>query len=490
MLRILRAKKKNKRARHVPGRFEKHLLFSILGSGAPGIILAMLFLWHGGYSLDHKIEASVLVLGVWLQLSFSTQENVVNSLHVLSNVLFAVKNEDSSFLATKVKRGDAFGDLALEINSLSRTLAEERLAALDATSLLRKVMAEAGTIIFAFSPDDRVRLVNRSGRLFLGKPEGHVVNHTARELGIEDLVHGPPSEVISRADSTGERRWIVRRASFRQNGEPHSLVVLAEASEALRAEERLAWQRLIRVLSHEINNSLAPIRTIARTLDRMTSNTDLPASISENLKHGLEVIHDRADSLNRFLQSYTHVAKIPPPMRRAVAIDTLLSHVCSLESRLAVNMVAGPKVNIFVDPDQFEQTLINLIKNAVDSVLLASENISTQAVNISWAVRARDLEIIIRDEGIGLTQTENLFVPFYTTKKTGSGIGLLLSRQIIEAHKGTLVLKNRRDHSGCEVEIRLPLCVLDVSDMSNSGQRDGQQTANASQAAGDRPLPS
>lgn len=485
MLRILRAKKRNEHARHMPGRFEKHLLFSILGAGAPGIILALVFLWHGGYELDHKIEASVLVLGVWLQLSFSTQENVVNSLRVLSNVLSSVKNEDSSFLATNVKPGDAFGDLALEINSLSRALAEERLATLDATSLLRKVMAEAGAIIFAFSPDGRVRLVNRSGWLFLGKPEQHVVNRTARELGIEDLVHGPTSEVISRADSTGERRWIVRRANFRQNGEPHSLVVLAEASEALRAEERMAWQRLIRVLSHEINNSLAPIRTIARTLDRMTSNTDLPAPISENLKHGLEVIHDRADSLNRFLQSYTRVAKIPPPTRRAVIIDTLLTHVCTLESRLVVNLVSGPKVQIFVDPDQLEQVLINLIKNAVDAVLIASEHIGAQAVTIFWAIHGRDLEIFIRDEGIGLTQTENLFVPFYTTKETGFGIGLLLSRQIIEAHKGTLDIKNRKDRRGCEVEIKLPLCVLDVSDLSNSAHEDERQAPNTASASGD-----
>jgi nitrogen fixation/metabolism regulation signal transduction histidine kinase len=459
MLPILRGKKSAERAKLSPGRFEGRLLFSVIVTGAPGVILS---LWRSSYALDHKIEGSTLVLLLWLGLSISTRDSVVNSLRVLSNVVSAIKDEDFSFRATKAISGDAFGDLAVEINTLSRALAEERLGALEAGSLLRKVMAEAGTIIFAFSPDNRLRIINRAGVRFLGKREEEVMHCTAQELGIEDLVDGPSWEVISRVDSGTEKRWIVRRASFRQSGEPHRLIVLAEASEALRAEERLAWQRLIRVLSHEINNSLAPIRTIARTLERMASNTELPITISEHLSHGLKVIHDRADSLGRFLQSYARLAKLPMPARKAVFIDILLSRIVALEARLPVNLIAGPKVQVSVDPDQLEQALINLIKNAADAALLASQdNISHEAVTVSWIVHSRDLTIVIRDEGIGLTGTENLFVPFYTTKESGSGIGLLLSRQIIEAHQGALVLRNRPERTGCEVEVKLPGCVVE-----------------------------
>lgn len=468
MLPIPRAKKNAERKKQWTSRFEGRLFFSVLLAGAPGVIFTLLLLWSSGYSLDHKIEGTVLTLLLWLGLTAYARNQVVNSLRVLSNVIAAVKDEDFSFRASQAFAGDAMGDLALEINNLSRALAEERLGVVETTNLLRKVIGEAGTIIFAFSPDGRLRIVNAGGERFLGRREEEIINSTAAELGIEDLVEGPAWQVVSRENSGVVQRWIVRRASFRQHGEPHRLIVLSDASEALRAEERVAWQRLIRVLSHEINNSLAPIRTIARTLGRMAAHTVLPRSISGDLSHGLEVIHERADSLGRFLQSYTRVAQVPVPARRPVALDSLIARVATLESRLGVSIVPGPKIHIYVDPDQLEQALINLIKNAADAVLLASDqDFSRQAVTVGWTAHSKDVTISICDEGIGLTDTENLFVPFYTTKQTGSGVGLLLSRQIIEAHKGTLTLRNRRERSGCEVEVKLPMCILDGADLNS-----------------------
>jgi nitrogen fixation/metabolism regulation signal transduction histidine kinase len=196
----------------------------------------------------------------------------------------------------------------------------------------------------------------------------------------------------------------------------------------------------------------------------MASTAELPMPLSEHLGHGLEVIHERADSLNRFLQSYTRVARVPRPQRRAVDLASLIIRVAKLESRLPVKIIPGTNVSIFVDADQLEQALINLIKNAAESVLLASEQeFGPEAVTVFWTVHGKDVEIYIRDEGVGLTETENLFVPFYTTKETGSGIGLLLSRQIIEAHQGTLMLRNRTERSGCEVVAKLPMCVFEAA---------------------------
>ena len=465
---LIQRVKKSAEPNSLPERFEKRLLFSILLVGLPGVLLALLLLWNGSFSLDHKLEITSLLVFLWLGLTFSARDHVVNSLHVLSNVISAVKDEDFSFRATHAMPGDALGDLALEINNLSRALGEERRGAIETTNLLRKIMAEAGTIIFAFSPDNRLRIVNNAGARFLEKKENEILNQTASELGIGDLVDGPAWEVVSRPNINPEKRWIVRRGSFRERGEPRRLIVMSEASEILRAEERAAWQRLIRVLGHEINNSLAPIRSIARTLGRMASTTELPMPLSEHLSHGLEVIHDRADSLNRFLQSYTRVARVPKPDRRPVALESLVAHVAAMESRLAVNIVPGPKVHISVDPAQLEQALINLIKNAADSVILASETeISAAAVTISWTIRVNDLEILVQDEGSGLGETENLFVPFYTTKQSGSGIGLLLSRQIIESHHGSLLLRNRTDRTGCEAEIKLPGSIIQESELSN-----------------------
>lgn len=463
MLPILREKKNAERSSQLPHRFEGRLLFSVVIAGIPGVVLGLVLLWNRNYALDHKIEITILLLLLWLGLSWSARDNVINSLRVLSNVISSVKDEDFSFRATRAAPGDALGELALEINNLSRALAEERLGAVETTSLLRKIMSEAGTMIFVFSNDNRLRMVNRTGARFLGKQEEEILHRSAEELGIRNLLEGPAWEVVSHPNDGVEKRWIVRRTSFRQSGQPHRLIVLSEASEALRAEERLAWQRLIRVLSHEINNSLAPIRSIARTLGRMASNTQLPEPLSGDMNHGLQVIHDRADSLGRFLQSYARLARLPQPTRCPVALDGLIARTAALESRLTVKIICGPLANIFVDPDQLEQALINLIKNAADAALLVSEvNIGPEAVTISWSTRGKDVEISIRDEGDGIPDTQNLFVPFYTTKQAGTGIGLLLSRQIVEAHKGTLVLRNRLECSGCEVEIKLPECILEM----------------------------
>jgi PAS domain S-box-containing protein len=444
----------------------------VLAAGSPGVALALVLLWINSYSLDHKLEGTVGLLVLWFGLSISARDLVVNSIRVLSNVVSALEEEDFSFRATRAIQGDALGDLALDINNLADALETERIGTLETTNLLRKVMAEAGAVIFAFSPDGKIRLINRAGETFLGKNKEQIMNRTAEELEIDDLLQGPSSETISRSISDVERRWIVRRTYFRQHGVRHRLVVLSEASEALRAEENSAWQKIIRVLSHEINNSLAPIKSIARSLARMSSGVALSPDLSENLTHGLEVISNRAESLNRFLQNYTKLAKLPPPTRQVARLDALTSLVINLDPRLRVNVLSGPDVNIYVDQDQLEQALINLVRNAVDAVLLkTATEFGPDAVTLSWKTTGRDLELWIRDQGIGLVKTDNLFVPFYTTKETGSGIGLLLSRQIIEAHNGTLMIRNRTDYSGCEVEIRLPGCIVD--DPDNPGVDEG-----------------
>ena len=431
----------------------------VLAAGLPGAVLSCLLLWQAPYSLDHQIEGSVLLAALWVGLSISARDFVVRSIQALSNVLAALKEDNFSFHATQADEDDALGELAIEINSLSKALEMEKVGAMESASLLRKVMSETSTAIFAFSADERVRLVNHGAVILLGKPEEEVMNRTADELGIQSLLQGPTSETISWPPGSPARRWIVRRTQFRQHGLPHRLVTVAEASEALRAEERLAWQKLVRVLGHEFNNSLAPIKSLARTLARMArKSTVLPNDERDNFMHGLEVIADRAESLNRFLQSYTHLAKLPEPRKQCVSLRQLVEHVISLESRLAISQLGGPEIDVKVDPDQMRQALINLLKNAVESVMLSARpGAQTEQVSVSWSTADRSTHIWIRDKGVGLSGTENLWVPFYTTKEHGSGIGLLLSRQIIEAHGGTLSLRNRDDCVGGEVLIQLPL---------------------------------
>ena len=456
-------KRNGKQLRHrVP--FGRKLLFSVLAAGLPAVALCMVLLWTNDYSIDHKLEGTGFVLLTWIGLSFSARETFIYPVRVLANVLAAVKEEDFSVRIAQGVEGDAMGELSMEINSLATALEEERLGALESASLMRKVMAEAGAVILAFSPDEKVYLLNRAATALLGGHEERILNRTAAELGIEDLLEGPASDTISRTFGNIERRWLVRRTWFRQHGIRHRLIVLSEASEALRTEERVAWQRLIRVLSHEINNSLAPIKSIARTLTRMSSSFVLPAEAHMNLKHGLEIIGSRVESLNRFLQTYTQLAKLPPPNKRTIELKTLIAHVAELESRVTVTVQESPGASANLDSDQMQHALINLVKNAAEAVLTKkSEGHGPDSVVISWGTEGTDLEIFVRDRGIGLPQTENLFVPFYTTKQTGTGIGLILSRQIVENHGGQLTIRNRNDGPGCEVIVRVPKCIVTIA---------------------------
>ena len=473
-------KRSNPKSRRPAGKFEVRLLFSVLAAGVPGMVLALFLLWIHSYSLGHKIEATILLLLFWAGLSFSVRDKVVQSVRVLSNVISSLKEQNFSFRAMQGRPDDALGELALEINELAAAMEAERRGAIEAQHLLHKVASEVEAVILAVSPNGEIKLLNRAAAVFFGKREDQLLNRTTEELGIEYLVNGPQSEIITHFTAGIEKRWVVRRTHFRQQGVPHRLVMLSEVSEALRAAERSAWQRLVRVLSHEINNSLAPIKSIARTLSRLSEREILEAE-RENFRHGLEVIGARAESLNRFLQGYARLTKLPAISKRTVRLEELLQLIVSLEHRLTISISAGPPVLVRVDPDQIEQVLINICKNAVDAVLARQGmQLLPASVVISWSVSGNDLQLLVRDNGIGLLDTSNLFVPFYTTKESGTGIGLPLSRQIVEVHGGAFMIRNREDGPGCEVEIKIPQCVvtLKLSNTSETEQDPYQRSAN------------
>jgi signal transduction histidine kinase len=244
----------------------------------------------------------------------------------------------------------------------------------------------------------------------------------------------------------------MRRTTFRQAGLPHQLLVLSDLSRALREEERKAWKRLIRVLGHEMNNSLTPIKSIAASLGSLLGRDPLPEDWCEDMKRGLSVIANRGEALGRFMEGYARLAQLPPPKCQPADVGTWVRRVVRLETRLTVQVQPGPEMTVQADGDQLDQLLINLVRNAVDAVL------STHGgVRVGWAKSPSFLELWVDDEGPGVSNQANLFVPFFTTKPQGSGIGLVLSRQIAEAHGGSLVLENREGAPGCRAHLRLPL---------------------------------
>jgi len=329
----------------------------------------------------------------------------------------------------------------------------------------------------AFDQGRRLRLLNPAAERVLVLDAERDSGRRAEQLELAHVLDAPDEGVIvldpsspppqSAARKPG--RWMVRRNSFRQRGVPHTLVLLSDVSSALREEERMAWQRLIRVLGHEISNSLAPIKSIAGSLLARLPAESGSANGKSDFARGLTIIEGRAESLNRFVQAYRQLAQLPPPHMRSVPLRPLLERVVALETRLDVRLANLPEIALTADPDQLEQLLINLVKNAVEAVISAREEASpgipspeaVPAVTLSAREQPDAVMLLVEDNGIGLTNTSNLFVPFYTTKKNGSGVGLALVRQIAEAHGGTVSLRNRDDGPGCVAEVRIPLVLSD-----------------------------
>jgi len=436
---------------------------------APGFLITGILVWLQPWTLESKLLLLGVELVACLLIGVALHDHIIRPLQTLGNVVGALREEDYSFRARLAIPNDALGELSLEVNALADLLARQRAGAIEATALLQRVVEEVDIPVFAFDPRDRLRLINPAGERLLQQPLAGLLGRTASELGLESSLSCENQTLVQLRFGV-DARWLLRRSSFRQQGVPHTLVVLSDVSRALREEERRAWQRLIRVMGHELNNSLAPIKSIAGSLGERLSSMDLESEQRQDFERGLGIIATRAAALNRFLQAYRQLAQMPSPVLRPCSLSALARRVVALEDRVDVSVIPGPDVTLTADPDQLEQMLINLLRNAAEAVLetpVSAENSngskdrSTPApapqITFTWKLGEKDVVLTIEDSGPGLMNPSNTFVPFYTTKPGGSGIGLVLSRQIAEAHAGSLELSNRVGERGCSVKVTLPL---------------------------------
>jgi two-component system, NtrC family, nitrogen regulation sensor histidine kinase NtrY len=439
--------------------YERRIQLLALAAGLPGSFIALILLWTGAYSSGSAWTLTFLILSLWLGFALSLRHRVVFSLQTLSNLLAAMREEDFSIRARGARPDDAMGEVMIEVNALSTMLREQRLGAMEATGLLRTIIEEIDLAIFTFDHEAKLRLVNRAGERLLGRPLERLLSSKAVELGLAGCLEGDSARTMELAFPGAAGRWSMRRGSFRQGGLPHQLVVLSDLSRTLRDEERQAWQRLIRVLGHELNNSLAPIQSVAQGLESgLNAANQLPelqagpaAPILQDLQEGLAIIRSRTEALGRFMAAYSRLARLPKPKHLPVPVADWVHRTAKLETRVKVCIQEGPRAIISADVDQLEQLLINLIRNAADAALETHGS-----VQVGWLLQGTQVEVWVIDDGPGIPNTANLFVPFFTTKPAGSGIGLVLSRQIAEAHGGQLTLENRTDARGCEARLRLP----------------------------------
>ena len=435
---------------------DRRILLMALASALPGALISLIFLWTGDYTPKVQWTLTVVIITFCLGFAFALRERVVVPLQTLSNLLAALGEGDFSIRARGARGGDPLGEVLIEVNTLVETLRHQRLDALEATTLLRKVMEEIDVAIFTFDEERELTFVNQAGARLLGQPAERMLARSADALGLEDCLEGEAPRVINTAFPGGVGRWEIRRSLFRQGGRPHEMLVLSDLSQPLREEERQAFQRLIRVIGHEMNNSLAPIKSIAGSLAGIVERDPLAPDWRDDVMRGLAVIASRSDSLSRFMSAYARLAKLPPPKLAPLDVPAVVERVVTLEKGHNIQVTRGPLLTVQGDGDQLEQLLINLLRNAMDAVRETGG-----AVGVGWqrlpGSSPPSMELWVEDEGPGLSNTGNLFVPFFTTKPGGSGIGLVLCRQIAEAHGGTLMLENREDRSGCRASLRLPL---------------------------------
>jgi two-component system, NtrC family, nitrogen regulation sensor histidine kinase NtrY len=438
---------------------DRRILLMAFASALPGAAISLIFLWTGDYTPKVQWTLTVLITTFFLGFAFALRERVILPLQTLSNLLAALGEGDFSIRARGARGGDPLGEVMIEVNALVETLRHQRLDALEATTLLRKVMAEIDVAVFTFDEEHELKFINRAGARLLSQPAERVLGRRAGALDLADCLTGDAPRVINTAFPGGVGRWEIRRSQFRQGGRPHELLVLSDLSQPLREEERQAWQRLIRVIGHEMNNSLAPIKSIAGSLATLIERDPAPADWRDDMQRGLGVIASRSEALSRFMSAYARLAKLPPPKLVALDVASFVDRVITLEKDHKIRVAPGPGLTIQGDGDQLEQLLINLLRNAIDAARETGGGVMVGWQRLAGSVPPT-MELWVDDEGPGLSNTGNLFVPFFTTKPGGSGIGLVLSRQIAEAHGGSLTLENREDRHGCRARLRIPLHAL------------------------------
>src|SRR5947208_15246874 len=383
------------------------LTWLIIGAVAPAAIITLSILWFGDFSAKVQWTLTIVIVVCAAGFISAARDHVVHPLQTMSNLLAALREGDYSIRARGARGDDALGEVLLEVNTLGETLRVQRLGAFEATALLRTIMAEIDVAVFTFDPGRRLRLVNRAGERLLGRPIDKLLGRSAEELELAVCLDSNEDAPLTLNFARASGRWGVRRSIFRERGLPHELLVLTDLSRTLREEERRAWQRVVRVLGHEMNNSLAAIKSIAASLETLLQRQPQPADWQDDARSGLKSIAARADALSRFMEAYARLARLPPPQKEDVDLGDLARRVVKLEPRLRVNLLPGPEARISADAAQIEQALINLLHNAVDASLETGGGVS-----MGWRPNEDCVEVFIDDEGPGIMNPTNLFVPF------------------------------------------------------------------------------
>lgn len=401
------------------------------------------------------LAAALAALALLSTLAFSRRllRTVLSLFRALSGTVSSYRDNDFSFGI--VWRGnDELGDLVAAHNALGAALREQRLTLVQRELLLDTMVQNTPVAMLLVAPGDHVVFANLSARRLLNagrRLEGHSLEALLRTAptALAEAVARPgdglfviPPEHADNADD--EEVYHLARKRFSLNGRSHQLLLLRQLTSELRRQEVQTWKKVIRVISHELNNSLAPIASLAHSGAELMRREQV-----QRIESIFATIEERARHLEGFINGYARFAKLPAPRLQPVQwpvfVERLHHHVqFALHGKL-------PLTPLHADAAQLEQALLNLIKNAHES---GSEPQQVQ-LRVREVARGTRIEVLDRGSGMSDAVLANALVPFYSTKRSGTGLGLALAREIAEAHGGSISLNNRPD-GGLAVALTLP----------------------------------
>ena len=437
--------------------FEVQLTQLSLLTSIPLFLLLIAVMIYANISV-YLILLTVLISSLVMVYSHSKlHQKSAYQFRSLSNLLDAMVQGDYSLRARPSDGDEALNELVDSINSLSVRLNKQRIETTESQLLLTTVINHIDVAILALNENNELVLTNPAAKKLLQIPaelqEFDLIKSFSQFDQIAAMNSGN-SQVMSLSFANQQGKFNVHLEEYRENGKPQKLVFVTDVSTMLRSEERNAWQALVRVISHEINNSLAPIASLSQSLRRLLARKEDLESHKDYLVEGLSIISQRSNSLTEFVNSYKQIASLPEPKKQANSVLELVNKTVALYPDESIEVRNIDDITLFIDAVQFEQVLINLVKNAIEAIKNTGE---AGKVVIHGQVNGTVFTLSLVDDGTGVSNVGNLFVPFYTTKSKGSGIGLVLCRQIVEAHGGKLSLTNRVGLSGCIATIELPL---------------------------------
>lgn len=429
---------------------ERRLFLLVLSSAIP----ATLFLiWPSGDDIWAGMAKGAIAFAflAWiLVIAGAVRGELLRHTRTLSNLVEAIRRQDHSLKGAGARESGELGELYRQINGLTHDLKLSRQTEQELLGVLEKVVGQINVAIFVFDSQDRIRLANEPAGALLKSSASELAGVKLADTVLAQLPVAPEPKLVDFRFPGGEGRWQIRERRYRHQGRESRIVFIADLKQVLADEETAAWQRLIRVISHEVNNSLTPITSLCQTLAGIL---EMPGGAHDaDVREGLNAIAERARGLQDFISAYARLARLPEPDKTLFPAADLAGNLRRIFDAQALEILPFPDVMIYGDPVHLEQALINLIKNGLEA-----NPRGAPAVRLSCESHDDRCEFHVRDHGPGVGNPDNLFVPFYTTKAQGAGIGLVLCRQIAARHHGQVSLENRVDGSGAIAKLILPL---------------------------------